>query len=88
MEDTLIQDGTFSLPGQKAPPKSDAEYEVILVDAAESPVEQPKKQKQYYSGKKKRHTLKIQLLVSPQTGETVSPFAFLVAGICNFDRFA
>ena len=45
MEDTLIRDGTFSLPGRKAPLKSDAEYEVILVDATESPIERPKKSK-------------------------------------------
>ena len=31
-----------------------------------------KKQKRYYSGKKKRHTLKIQLLVSLQTGEIIA----------------
>ena len=43
MEDTLIRDGTFSLPGRKAPLKSDMEYEVILVDATESPIERPKK---------------------------------------------
>ena len=45
VEDTLIRDGTFSLPGRKAPLKSDAEYEVILVDATESPIERPKKSK-------------------------------------------
>ena len=45
VEDTLIQDGTFSLPGRKAPLKSDTEYEVILVDATESPIERPKKSK-------------------------------------------
>ena len=45
MEDTLIQEGTFSLPGRKAPLKSDMEYEVILVDATESPIERPKKSK-------------------------------------------
>ncbi len=41
VEDTLIRDGTLSLPGRKAPLKSDTEYEVILVDATESPVERP-----------------------------------------------
>ena len=41
VEDTLIQDGTFSLPGRKALLKSDTEYEVILLDATESPVERP-----------------------------------------------
>lgn len=37
------------------------DYEVVLVDATESPIERPKKQKFYYSGKKKRHTLKTQI---------------------------
>ncbi len=45
VENTLIQDGTFSLPGRKAALKSDMEYEVILVDATESPIERPKKSK-------------------------------------------
>ena len=45
MEDTLIRDGTFSLPGRKAPLKSDTKYEVILVDATESPIERPQKSK-------------------------------------------
>ena len=45
VEDTLIRDGTFSLPGRKASLKSDMEYEVILVDATESPIERPKKSK-------------------------------------------
>ena len=45
VEDTLIRDGTFSLPGRKAPLKSDVEYEVLLVDATESPIERPKKAK-------------------------------------------
>jgi len=45
VEDTLVKDKRFSLPGRKALLKSDAEYEVILVDASESPVERPKKDK-------------------------------------------
>lgn len=43
VEDTLIKDGTFSLPGRKALLKSDTEYEVILIDATETPVERPKR---------------------------------------------
>jgi len=43
VEDTLIKDGTFSLPGRKALLKSDVEYEVILIDATETPVERPKR---------------------------------------------
>ncbi len=45
VENTLIQAGTFSLPGRKASLKSDTEYEVILVDAAGSPIERPQKSK-------------------------------------------
>ena len=43
IEDTLIKHPLFALPGRKALLKSDMEYEVILVDAAESPCERPKK---------------------------------------------
>jgi hypothetical protein len=45
VEDTLIKDKNFHLPGRKALLKSDMEFEVILVDAAESPIERPKKSK-------------------------------------------
>jgi len=43
VEDTLVKDGTFSLPGRKELLKSDTGIEVILVDATESPVQRPKK---------------------------------------------
>jgi hypothetical protein len=43
VEDTLIKSGKFSLPGKKALLKSDMEYEVILIDASETPIERPKK---------------------------------------------
>ena len=43
VEDTLIKDGTFSLPGRKALLKSDIAFEIILVDATETPVERPKR---------------------------------------------
>jgi len=43
VEDTLIKDGTFSLPGRKALLKSDVEFEVVLIDATESPIERPKR---------------------------------------------
>jgi hypothetical protein len=46
VEDTLIKDGSFSLPGRKALLKSGMEYEVILIDATETPIERPKKTKE------------------------------------------
>lgn len=43
VEDTLIKSRAFSLPGRKALLKNDVDYEVILIDATESPIERPKK---------------------------------------------
>jgi len=43
VEDTLIRDGAFSLPGRKELLKSDTEIGVVLIDATESPVQRPKK---------------------------------------------
>jgi hypothetical protein len=45
IENVLIKDGTFSLPGKKELLKSDAEYEIILIDATETPIERPQKNK-------------------------------------------
>ena len=45
IEDTLIKDGTFRLPGKKELVKEEADYEIILIDATETPVERPKKNK-------------------------------------------
>lgn len=43
IEDTLIKHPDFALPGRKALVKSDMEYEVVLIDATETPIERPKK---------------------------------------------
>ena len=43
VEDRLIKHPDFALPGRKALLKSDMEYEVVLVDASETPIERPKK---------------------------------------------
>jgi hypothetical protein len=58
VEDVLIKDGTFSLSGRKALLKSDVEYVGVLVDARVFGGVSETKQKRYYSGKKKRHTIK------------------------------
>ena len=68
IEETLIKHSDFALPGRKALLKSDREFDVILIDANQTPIERPKKkQKHYYSGKKKRHTLKTQIVVDKKT---------------------
>jgi len=43
VEEVLIKEGTFSLPGKKALLESNIEYEIIQIDATESAVERPKK---------------------------------------------
>jgi len=43
VEETLIKSQKFRLPGKKALLKTNAQFEVILIDATESPIERPKK---------------------------------------------
>ena len=45
IENTLIKHPDFALPGRKALIKSEMEYELVLIDATESPIERPKKSK-------------------------------------------
>jgi len=42
-EDTLAKSELFRLPGRKAAAASDRQFDVILVDATETPIERPKK---------------------------------------------
>lgn len=42
-EDTLIKSGAFTLPGKKALVTRDRTYEIVLIDATETPVERPQK---------------------------------------------
>lgn len=43
IENTLIRDEKFSLPGRKALLRDNTSLEVILIDATETPIERPKK---------------------------------------------
>ena len=43
VESTLVKSKEFKLPGKKALLKSDYEFEVVLIDATETPIERPKK---------------------------------------------
>lgn len=45
IEDILIKHPDFGLPGRKALLKSDVKYEVVLIDASETPIQRPKKDK-------------------------------------------
>ena len=54
IEDVLIKHPDFALPGRKALLKSDVEYDVILIDATETPIERPKKNKNAITRERKR----------------------------------
>ena len=45
IEGVLVKHPDFRLPGRKALQRSDIEYEVVLIDATETPIERPKKNK-------------------------------------------
>ena len=46
---------------------SQEEVESLIIDATEQPIERPQKnQKSYYSGKKKRHTIKTEIRITRQ----------------------
>jgi len=46
---------------------SKKEVESIIIDATKQPIERPKKrQKPFYSGKKKRHTIKTEIRINPK----------------------
>lgn len=64
VENVLIKCEDNHLPGKKALLTDDT-VKTALVDVTESPIERPKKkQKKYYSGKKKKHTLKTQVVTN------------------------
>ncbi len=45
---------------------------VAVIDVTETPIERPKKgQRQFYSGKKKQHTLKTQLVVDWESQQII-----------------
>lgn len=57
IEDTLIKHPDFALPGRKALLKSDVEYEVVLIDATETPIQRPKKDKNITTQAKRKGIL-------------------------------
>ena len=76
IESKLIKSGIFRLPGKKALLKAGlSKPEIVVMDVTETPIERPKRQqKKFYSGKKKRHTLKSQLIINQETGEIICTF--------------
>lgn len=81
IEDTLTKDNRFHIQGKRALLEKKEEGRYIIIDVAESPIERPQKkgvknkQKHHYSGKKKRHTLKTQYIISDELEIIATSFA-------------
>ncbi len=70
-----MHSGRFRLPGKKALTGGFGRPQVVVMDVTETPIERPKRrQRQFYSGKKKRHTLKTQLVIDQATGRIICTF--------------
>lgn len=68
IENILIRSRRFSLPGKKELWKTSPNEEIVVMDVMESQIERPKKrQKQFFSGKQKEHTLKTQVILEQKS---------------------
>lgn len=73
VEDHLVKAQRFHLPGKKM--LLQGLIPVTIMDVTETPIERPRRrQRKFYSGKKKGHTLKCQLIMNAQTGAIVCTF--------------
>ena len=77
VEKTLMKSREFTLPGKKVLLEPESDIKSVLIDVSECPIERPKKKKNpknrknlqrgYYSGKKKKHTIKSQIVVDKKS---------------------
>jgi len=81
IEGVLITAKALRLCGKKDLLVGKGKYEIVVFDVTECPVERPKrkktvrrknKQKRYYSGKKKRHTVKEQIAIDKKTSKIIA----------------
>lgn len=70
-----MQGGQFRLPGKKHLGRGFEPPEVVVMDVTETPIERPKRrQRQFYSGKKKQHMLKSQFVIDLKSGQILCTF--------------
>lgn len=81
VEENLKTEKTLHLPGKKKLLSGKEKYEIVVFDVTECPIERPKRgkkgrrrnrQRQYYSGKKKRHTIKEQIAVDTKSKKIIA----------------
>lgn len=87
-EKFLIKSGVFNLPGKKKLNRNqNEEIETVVVDVSEHEIERPKKkQKKYYSGKQKYHTIKSQVLANKKSAKIICT-AFSAGKTHDFSLF-
>lgn len=72
IEAQVMASGLFRIPGKKRLLRGFGRPDLVVIDVTETPIERPKKkQKQTYSGKKKQHTLKCQVIIDRDTLEII-----------------
>jgi hypothetical protein len=71
VEAALIASAQFQMPKKRVFQEAQLVYSIVAVDACEVPRERFKKQRRWYSGKKKRPPLKFQLLICTVTQRRV-----------------
>lgn len=75
VEDYLMRCGQFRLAGKKQLVRGFGKPQVVVMDVTENPIERPKcRQRQFYSGKKKQHTLKCQIVLEWNSGQIICTF--------------
>ena len=72
IEVKIMDSGLFRIPGKRQLVRGFGRPDLVVVDVTETPIERPKKkQKRAYSGKKKQHTLKCQIIIDRDTLEII-----------------
>ncbi|WP_339045928.1 IS5 family transposase [Spiroplasma endosymbiont of Colias croceus] len=76
IENTLIKHPDFQqLDGQKSLLNNNFKDKTVIIDVTESTIQRPKKgQKQYYSRKKKKHTIKTQVIIEKDSKKIISSY--------------
>ena len=71
VEDALMKSRRFTLP-KRSITTADEQFNWVIIDATECSIERPKKnQSKFYSGKKKKHTLKAQVIYHPKSKQII-----------------
>ncbi len=75
VEENLMRCAQFRLPGKKQLVRGFSQARVVVMDVMETPIEPPsRRQRSFYSGKKRRHTFKCQIVIDSGSGRIICTF--------------